>query len=89
VEFETSPKMSTYLLALMVAPHFDYTSSTTSRGLPIRAWAPKNLKSQTVYAASMVSRVTEFYEHYFGMEYVLPKIDVVAVADFAAGAMVN
>ena len=44
---------------------------------------------QTEYALEVGPPVLEFFEDYFNIQYVLPKVDMVAVPDFAAGAMEN
>ncbi len=46
--------------------------------------------SQFVFARVQVSvKTLPFYRKYFDVPYKLPKLDLVAIADFAAGAMEN
>ena len=41
------------------------------------------------FALDVAIRSLEFYERHFDIAYPLPKLDMVAVPDFAAGAMEN
>ncbi|KAL5019590.1 hypothetical protein ScPMuIL_002482 [Solemya velum] len=86
--FETTPKMSTYLLAFIVCD-FKYTEATTTRNVTYRAWARPEAVSQTQYALQVGVSVLSYYEDYFNISYPLPKLDMIALPDFAAGAMEN
>lgn len=89
VDFATTPKMSTYLLAFVIG-NLQKISRQTKRGVVINVFATplQNPKSLT-FAADFAARVIDFYEQYFGVEYPLAKSDHVAVPDFSAGAMEN
>jgi aminopeptidase N len=89
VEFEKTPRMSTYLVALIISPNLDFISSKSTNGLPIGIWTPKHMRSQALYASQVTPRIIDFFENYFGKKYVLPKLDLIAIPDFSAGAMVN
>ena len=52
-------------------------------------WSRKELLPQTAYAADIGPRILSHYEDLFGEPFPLPKQDLVAVPDFAAGAMEN
>ena len=45
--------------------------------------------SQGKFAVEVGVKSLEFYEEYFNIPYPLPKCDMIAVPDFAAGAMEN
>ena len=45
--------------------------------------------AHTEYALEVGTSVLQFFEGYFNISYPLPKQDMVAVPDFAAGAMEN
>uniref|UniRef100_A0A4W6GA41 Leucyl/cystinyl aminopeptidase n=1 Tax=Lates calcarifer TaxID=8187 RepID=A0A4W6GA41_LATCA len=78
-EFEkTSVKMSTYLVAFIVA---DFT--------PIKVFFTFKKKEHTDYALSTASKLLEFYNNFFEIDYPLKKLDLVAIPDFLAGAMEN
>lgn len=86
--FETTPKMSTYLLAFVYGD-LGYKEATTKDGVVVRAYAtPDNVKF-TDFALGVAVKTLEFYNDYFGLDYPLPKADMVAIPDFAAGAMEN
>ncbi len=87
VEFNTTPKMSTYLVYMGVGK-FKYSKERYG-GIPIRALAIGNKKKQDKVALDVAKRVLAFYEGYFGIKYMLPKLDLIAIPDFAAGAMEN
>lgn len=87
--FETSPKMSTYLLA-WVTGEMHAKSATTNRGIDVNIWAtPAQPAASLDFALDIAVRAIEFYENYFGTEYPLPKSDHVALPDFSSGAMEN
>lgn len=84
--FDRSPIMSTYLVALVVG-EFDYVEDKSTTGLPIRVFTPLGKKEQGRFALSVACRGMPLYNDWFGIPYVLPKLDMIAVPDFAAGAM--
>ncbi len=87
VSFAQSPKMSTYLLALAVA-RLDSKSKMAGKTL-IRVWARPEDMNQVDFALNeAVSNLLHLNE-YYGVNYPLPKLDLVAVPDFDAGAMEN
>lgn len=87
-EFEETPKMSTYLLAFAFG-NLDKLEAKTKDGVLVRTFAtPDNIK-HTKFALETAVKCLEFYNDYFGIDYPLPKCDLVALPDFAAGAMEN
>ena len=87
--YEDSVKMSTYLLAFVVS-EFEYRQSMpTSNDVRFRIWSRKEAIDQTEYAADIGPKILEYYEKYFDVPYPLPKQDMIAIADFSAGAMEN
>ena len=87
VTFRTTPIMSTYLLYMGVG-EFEY-KSTTYRNIKIRAVAvPGNSEYMSMPLKFTVQFLSHF-EKYFGIKYPLPKMDIIAVPDFAVGAMEN
>ncbi|HEY5806186.1 MAG TPA: M1 family metallopeptidase, partial [Candidatus Saccharimonadales bacterium] len=86
--FETTPVMSTYLLAFAYG-EIGYREAKTKRGVTVRAYAtPDNVKHLD-YAADFTAKCLDFYEEYFDIPYPLKKCDVIALPDFASGAMEN
>lgn len=45
--------------------------------------------SQVEYAKYIGPKVLKFYEDYFDIKFPLPKVDMIAIPDFSAGAMEN
>lgn len=86
--FETTPLMSTYLLAF-VTGELSYLESHTKRGVAVRTYATPDKVSDTKFALDVGVKILEFYEEYFGIDYPLEKCDMVALPDFASGAMEN
>jgi puromycin-sensitive aminopeptidase len=87
VRFAESPVMSTYLLALMVG-EFECVESQ-AEGTQVRVWTTPGKKEQGRFALDVACRLLQFYNSYFGILYPLPKLDLIAIPDFAAGAMEN
>lgn len=88
VDFDKSVKMSTYLLAYIVCD-FVFIEKKTDRGVTVRVWAPKEKIGQADLALDAGVFILNYYEDYFDVPYPLPKQDMVAIPDFAAGAMEN
>ncbi|KAG6551916.1 hypothetical protein Mapa_006533 [Marchantia paleacea] len=88
VSFEESPKMSTYLVAVVVG-EFDFVEGTTEDGKLVRVYTEVGKKDQGKFALQVALKTLPFYTKYFGTAYPLPKLDMVAIPDFAAGAMEN
>jgi puromycin-sensitive aminopeptidase len=87
VRFAESPVMSTYLLAIMVG-EFESVEAH-AEGTLVRVWTTPGKKEQGRFALDVSCRLLSFYHDYFGIHYPLPKLDLIAIPDFAAGAMEN
>jgi len=87
-EYMTTPIMSTYLLAFCVG-EFDYVAGTTKNGVSIRVFAPPGRSEQGRFALDVAIRTLDIYDDFFGLPYPLPKLDMIAIMEFAAGAMEN
>ncbi len=88
VRFADTPVMSTYLLAF-VAGEFDHVEARTREGVTVRVYTPVGRREQGRFALDVAVRTLSFFHEYFGIEYPLPKMDLLAIPDFAAGAMEN
>ncbi|XP_044052711.1 leucyl-cystinyl aminopeptidase isoform X2 [Siniperca chuatsi] len=87
-EFEkTSVNMSTYLVAFIVA-NFTPISKNVSETL-VSVYSVPEKKEHTDYALDTASKLLEFYNNFFEINYPLKKLDLVAIPDFLAGAMEN
>ncbi|NWX43059.1 AMPN Aminopeptidase, partial [Steatornis caripensis] len=88
-EFETTPKMSTYLLAFIVS-QFSYLQNTSENVL-IRIWGRPTAiaEGQGNYALQVTGPILNFFEKHYNTPYPLPKSDQVGLPDFSAGAMEN
>ncbi|CAK5093200.1 unnamed protein product [Meloidogyne enterolobii] len=87
-DFDETPPMSSFLLALVVSD-FDFVEGYTKRGIRFRIWARKDFINFTSYTLEAGIRVLEFYEDYYGIEFPLPKQDMVAFPDSEAGGTGN
>eukprot|EP00301_Raphidiophrys_heterophryoidea_P001612 c10773_g1_i1.p1 GENE.c10773_g1_i1~~c10773_g1_i1.p1 ORF type:complete len:861 (-),score=248.09 c10773_g1_i1:59-2641(-) len=88
VVFNRTPKMSTYLLAFTVG-ELESIESHTNSGVVVRVWTPPGFKEEGEFSLSVATQTLDFFTTYFDIPYPLPKMDMVAVPDFAAGAMEN
>ena len=87
--FETTPRMSSYLVA-WVAGELQKKSATTKSGVEVAIWSTKaHDPSNLDFALDIATRTIDFFDEYFGVPYPLPKSDHVALPDFSAGAMEN
>ena len=92
--FATTAPLPTYLIAWAVGP-LDVVEATIApnavrtRPLPLRGLAPRGRGPELAYAMEHTPRIVEALETWFGSPYPFDKLDIVAVPDFAAGAMEN
>ncbi len=86
VRFMTTPRMSTYLFHLSVGDFRRYTKRDGN--LEISLVSPRKVADPSM-PLDFAARFVRFYESYFGIRYPLPKLDMIALPDFRAGAMEN
>jgi aminopeptidase N len=87
VRFATTPRMSSYLVALVVG-QFEYIEGSAD-GIPIRVYTHPGEKQLGSFALQVAEHALDYYNHYFDIKYPYGKLDFVALADFSAGAMEN
>tara|TARA_Y100000389_G_scaffold174968_1_gene185345 strand:+ start:10669 stop:13350 length:2682 start_codon:yes stop_codon:yes gene_type:complete len=88
ISFEKTPKMSTYLLALSVGK-LEYLETKTKNNVKIRVYTVPGRKKNGKFALDTGKRCLELFDEFFGIPYPLPKLDMIAIPEFAAGAMEN
>lgn len=88
IEFNETPIMSTYLVAWVVGD-LDYIEERNKDGVLVRVYATRGHAHQGEFALKVASRTLAIFSDYFDEPYPLPKMDMVAVPDFGAGAMEN
>jgi puromycin-sensitive aminopeptidase len=87
VVFHETPKMSSYLLAVFAARLEARTRKVGKTTLTV--WAAPDQIAQADFALDAGVHALTFLNKYFGIPYMLPKLDMVASPDFASGAMEN
>ena len=88
-KFQTSPRMSSYLLAWVVGELHKKTAHTKN-DVEVNIWATPAQKPESLdFALDIATRTIEYFDEYFGIPYPLPKSDHVALPDFSSGAMEN
>ncbi|KAJ7247921.1 hypothetical protein B0H12DRAFT_1203161 [Mycena haematopus] len=92
-KFQTTPSMSTYLVAYANGEfqHLEsnFCSPLSGRTVPLRIYTtPRNLP-HAGFALELTARVLPLYEQIFDIEYPLPKLDTLVVDDFDVFAMEN
>ena len=87
VTFAATPKMSTYLVAMIVGDFVCRSGSADAT--PIRVCSTPDKLALTGFALEAAQQQLAFYNDYFGIRYPFGKLDILAIPDFAAGAMEN
>jgi aminopeptidase N len=85
--FARTPKMSTYLVAMLVGDFVCRSGSADN--IPIRVCSTPDKLPLTGFALEATQQVLKFYNEWTGIKYAFGKLDIIGIPDFAAGAMEN
>ena len=88
VGFAPTMVMSAYLVAFVVGP-LEATEPVMANGVPIRVVHRPGRAAQTAFALETAAHALGWYSRYYGIAYPSDKVDLVALPDFAFGAMEN
>ncbi len=88
VVFDQTPVMSTYLLAFVIGD-LARVEKEAADGTVVGIWTTRGKEHQGDFALDTSVKLLSFFNDYFGIRYPLPKLDHLAIPDFAAGAMEN
>jgi puromycin-sensitive aminopeptidase len=88
VEFAPTMKMSTYIVAFVVGD-LVCTKPVMVDGIQVRVWCTPGKENLTRFALEAAQFALRYYRKYFGVPYPGDKLDMLAIPDFAAGAMEN
>jgi puromycin-sensitive aminopeptidase len=88
VTFADTIKMSTYLVAFVVG-ELEATDPVVVGETPLRIWCVPGKTHLARFARAAGAFSLEFFERYYGLPYPGDKLDLLAIPDFAAGAMEN
>ena len=86
--FNTTPVMSSYLLAFVVGD-FRHVQAHTAGNVPVRVYSTPGNEHLGQFSVDLAAKTLDFFGESFGSPYPLPKMDMVAIPDFSAGAMEN
>ena len=87
VEFQTTPPLPSYLLAYAVGP-LDRVA-IDGMSIPGHIYMPKGHANKAGFIVRETPTIVAALEEYFGLDYPYPKLDFLAVPEFAFGAMEN
>ena len=88
VAFADSIRMSTYLVAFVVG-ELEASDPVMVGATPLRVWCVPGKRHLTRFALDIGAFALDFFERYYGLPYPGDKLDMLAIPDFAAGAMEN
>ena len=88
ISFETTPVMSTYLLYFGIGK-WEILERKAKSGLLLRGITTQEKSKYTEFALEVTEKCVDYFADYFDYPYILPKLDVLAIPDFATGAMEN
>jgi len=86
-KFAKSPLMSTYLLCIVIGQYSSVSRQVGSTRISV--YAPLNRGEEAKFAVETAVQCMQIFNHFFGVEYCLPKLDLVGLACLSVGAMEN
>jgi aminopeptidase N len=92
IKFAESPIMSSYLLAFYVGKVDyveDFAELKSGKKIRVRVYTPVGKSSEGYFALGLCCKVLAYFSDFFKVDYPLEKMDMIAIPDFAAGAMEN
>jgi puromycin-sensitive aminopeptidase len=69
-------------LVAFIVGDLEYIEGKTKENIVVRIYTPLGKKDQGKFALSVATRALSYYIDFFGIEYPLPKMDLVAIPDF-------
>jgi puromycin-sensitive aminopeptidase len=88
VTFADTITMSTYLVAYVVG-ELEATDPVMVGATALRVWCVPGKKRLAAFGQAIGAASLKFFEDYYGLPYPGDKLDLLAIPDFAAGAMEN
>jgi puromycin-sensitive aminopeptidase len=88
LQFADTMKMSTYLVAFIIG-NITATIPTMVGRAPLRLWCVPGKAHLATFGQEIASYSLKFFEGYYGIPYPGDKLDLLAIPDFASGAMEN
>jgi puromycin-sensitive aminopeptidase len=88
LHFADTIPLSTYLVAFIVGK-LEASDAVLVGAAPVRVWCVPGKKRLTAFGHDVGVASLRFFEDYFDRKYPGDKLDLVAIPDFAAGAMEN
>ncbi|MGH7259370.1 MAG: M1 family metallopeptidase [Nitrospiraceae bacterium] len=88
LRFADTIAMSTYLVAFIVG-EIEATEPTMVGRAPLRLWCVPGKKHLAKFGQEIAAFSLKFFEDYYGLPYPSDKLDLLAIPDFASGAMEN
>jgi aminopeptidase N len=88
VKFDTTPVVSSYLVAFVVGK-FEFVEGVTENGIKFRVFTTPGKLHLGTFALDVGIKVLTYFEKYYDIPYPLPKQDMIAIPDFSMGAMEN
>jgi puromycin-sensitive aminopeptidase len=88
IDFAPTMKMSTYLVAIVIGP-LEFSKTIDVDGIPVRIVHVPGKGHLTDFALDCAAFALRYFSEYFALPYPGDKCDLVAIPDFAFGAMEN
>jgi len=88
VRFADTIRMSTYLVAFVVGT-IEATEAVSVGRTPLRVWCVPGKRRLAKFGLEIGAFSLRFFEDYYGLPYPGDKLDLLAIPDFASGAMEN
>lgn len=89
--FQPTPPMSTYLVCIVVGEFVGKSRAVPGAGgsVNVSVWGTQERVDHLQYALDAAAAILPAYEQALGVSFPLDKLDLIAIPDFAAGAMEN